>query len=197
MNSLLCYSTNFEMSAEGIHMIKIHEGCLLQSYHDGEKYSIGYGHHDMTIEEGMVISQWKADQYLKDDIAWVNRELNHIVQECFSGKAVVIPQELLDAIGDMVYRCGGTTLRESEFYRRLMRCRVVEGQILQEDYLFTASAVVNFNVTNLGTQNRQQHLYALLVNKTYPVGKINYEKFVMPTEVNPIECQKDTVENNE
>lgn len=163
-------------------MIKIHEGCLLHSYLDGEHYAIGYGHHEPGIEEGMTITQWRADQYLKKDIAWVNRELNHIIPECFGDKEVEIPQVLLDAIGDMVFRCGGTTMRESEFYKRLMQCRVKDGQIIMEDYIFTAAAVRDYNVSNLGTQNRQKHLYTLLIDKIYPVGKVNYEIFVAPVD---------------
>lgn len=55
----------------GLELLKKFEGCRLKAYKlKGERnYTIGYGHSDSNIKAGTVITQVKADEYLKQDLA--------------------------------------------------------------------------------------------------------------------------------
>ena len=57
-----------KISGEGIALIKIFEGCKLESYRCAANVvTIGYGH-IKTAKEGMVISQEEAEDLLMQDI---------------------------------------------------------------------------------------------------------------------------------
>lgn len=55
----------------GLTLLKSLEGCRLKAYKlKGERnYTIGYGHSDASIKEGMCITQSQADNYLINDLA--------------------------------------------------------------------------------------------------------------------------------
>lgn len=60
-----------KINNEGLTLLKSLEGCRLKAYKlKGERnYTIGYGHSDSTIKEGMCITQAQADSYLVNDLA--------------------------------------------------------------------------------------------------------------------------------
>ena len=61
-----------KISAEGLALIKAHEGCKLTAYKavSTEKYyTIGYGHYGADVTKGMKITQAQADAYLVSDLA--------------------------------------------------------------------------------------------------------------------------------
>ena len=61
-----------KISAEGLALIKAHEGCKLTAYKavSTEKYyTIGYGHYGADVKKGMKITQAQADAYLVSDLA--------------------------------------------------------------------------------------------------------------------------------
>lgn len=179
------------MSIQGINMIKAHEGCLLNAYPDdpeGLVCSVGYGHHSRDFVPGQEITVQLAEIYLQEDVAWINRELSlHVVPEIQAGRKIpaFIPQVLLDAIGDMIFRTGGTTFKASLVMERLKKCRTdMNGMILAEDYRFMAAAIRNYEIPvggqkEIGITIRQNQLYDLTINGNYGSTQINYRKFEM------------------
>ena len=58
------------ISSEGLEFIKQHEGLYLHAYDDGVGVmTIGYGHTGKDVKKGMVITEEKATDLLKKDIA--------------------------------------------------------------------------------------------------------------------------------
>lgn len=179
------------MSIQGINMIKAHEGCLLNAYPDdpeGLVCSVGYGHHSRDLVPGQEITVQIAELYLQEDVAWINRELSlHVVPEIQAGRKIpaFIPQVLLDAIGDMIFRTGGTTFKASLVMERLKKCRTdMNGMILAEDYRFMAAAIRNYEIPvggqkEVGITIRQNQLYDLTINGNYGSTLVNFQKLEM------------------
>lgn len=74
-------------SANGIALIKKHEGLRLKAYRcPAGKWTIGYGH-TAGVKEGMVITEQQAEAFLKQDLRTaeiaVNRHLSSINQNQF------------------------------------------------------------------------------------------------------------------
>lgn len=66
------------LSKVGLKFIMQHEGCRLSAYKDiGGIYTIGYGH-TKGVKAGMIIDQFTAEQYLINDIAEVEKQVNKI-----------------------------------------------------------------------------------------------------------------------
>jgi len=66
------------LSKAGLNFIMQHEGCKLAAYKDvGGVYTIGYGH-AKGVKAGMVIDKFTAEQYLVNDIAEVEKQVNKV-----------------------------------------------------------------------------------------------------------------------
>ena len=50
-------------------------------------------------------------------------------------------QNFIDGLADLVYNCGETGVKKSEFYKRLLKCRVKDGKVNPNDLNFTVAAV--------------------------------------------------------
>lgn len=73
-----------KINSLGLSLLKSLEGCRLKAYKlKGERnYTIGYGHSDATIKEGMCITQMQADNYLANDLAkFENYVTNYAVKK--------------------------------------------------------------------------------------------------------------------
>ena len=82
--------------------IKEFEGCKLQAYQDAAGvWTIGYGH-TYNVREGDRISQWYADDLLKDDIENVERQLMAL----HDSEVLDMTQEQLDAVVSFVFNLG-------------------------------------------------------------------------------------------
>ena len=80
--------------------IKEFEGCKLQAYQDAAGvWTIGYGH-TYNVREGDRISQWYADDLLKDDIENVERQLMAL----HDSEVLDMTQEQLDAVVSFVFK---------------------------------------------------------------------------------------------
>ena len=104
------------ISEVGLDLIKLHEGCKLVAYPDpgsgGDPWTIGYGHTGSNIGPGLHISQEQADDYLRNDLAWVEKCINNSVK-------VDLTQGEFDALCSFVYNLGCSALGKSTLLAKL------------------------------------------------------------------------------
>ena len=101
-------------SQTGIDLIKRYEGCRLEAYKalPTEKYyTIGYGHYGSDIKQGMVISQSRAEQLLKNDLASFEKYVNNLTFN--------LNQNQFDALVSFTYNCGPGNLKKLVANRNL------------------------------------------------------------------------------
>ena len=64
------------LSQNGVNFIKSHEALRLKAYQDSKGvWTIGWGH-TKNVHPGDVITREQAEQFIRDDFAWVERTLN-------------------------------------------------------------------------------------------------------------------------
>lgn len=93
-----------EISKKGIDLIKKFEGCSLKAYKDANGYSVGYGHFGVSADT--VITQAQADEYLKNDIAWVRKAIEKW------DSIYHFSQNEIDALASFTYNCGTGSLAQ-------------------------------------------------------------------------------------
>ena len=70
-----------EINAAGLALLKSFESCRLNSYQDQRGiWTIGWGHVDSTVVQGMTLTQDQADAYLKKDLEKFY-QLDHYISE--------------------------------------------------------------------------------------------------------------------
>lgn len=91
-------------SNKGIELIKSFEGCHLASYKcPSGVWTIGYGH-TAGVYKGMSITQAKADEYLKADLAKYEKYV--------SNTGLKLNQNQFDALVSFTYNCGQSNLKK-------------------------------------------------------------------------------------
>jgi lysozyme len=86
-------------SKDGLHLTEQFEGCRLSAYQDsGGLWTIGYGH-TAGVHPGMSCTQAQAEQWLAEDIAWAESQVNRLVR-------VALTQDEFDALVDFTFNCG-------------------------------------------------------------------------------------------
>tara|TARA_Y100001951_G_C11261875_1_gene253002 strand:- start:782 stop:1237 length:456 start_codon:yes stop_codon:yes gene_type:complete len=101
-----------EISQEGLSLIKKFEGCKLQSYKCAAGvWTIGYGSTN-GIEEGMKISQERADMLLLEDVEIFEEAVNELVK-------VPLEQNQYDALVTWTFNLGPTNLKNSTLLKVL------------------------------------------------------------------------------
>ena len=128
---------NYKMSSSGKEDIMFRESCSLTVYKDNNGYSIGYGHKLKKGENYKKITQAKAKELFNKDIAWVDASINRILKDIKWKPS----QNFIDGLGDLIYNCGESGVKKSEFYKRLLRCRVKNGKVNQNDLNYTIAAI--------------------------------------------------------
>lgn len=113
------------------------ESCSLTVYKDNKGYSIGYGHRLKKGENYKKISKAKAEQLFREDIKCVEVSINRILKNVKFKPT----QNFIDGLADLIYNCGESGVKKSEFYKRLCRCRVKNGKVNQNDLNYTIAAV--------------------------------------------------------
>lgn len=89
-----------------IDFIKKSEGCSLIAYKcPSGVLTIGYGH-TKDVQSGDKITQYQAEQYLKEDLA----PAEAIANKC---KRVSVSQGRFDAVVDFIYNCGAANWQAS------------------------------------------------------------------------------------
>ena len=88
-----------------INAIKRFESCRLGAYQDSAGvWTIGYGH-TSGVKRGDRITQYQAEQFLRDDLVKFEREAD----KCRG----IITQGQYDAILDFIYNCGPGNFKSS------------------------------------------------------------------------------------
>lgn len=101
------------MRLQDIEMIKEHEGLRLNAYlpTKNDVWTIGYGH-TKTAHKGMIITQERAEQLLREDIKWVEKAIRENVK-------VPLTQNQYDALGSLIYNIGAGAFSKSTLLSRL------------------------------------------------------------------------------
>tara|TARA_Y100001970_G_C14217721_1_gene850676 strand:+ start:702 stop:1163 length:462 start_codon:yes stop_codon:yes gene_type:complete len=104
--------SNMEISQEGLSLIKKFEGCELESYKCAAGvWTIGYGS-TKGVEEGMEISQERADMLLLEDVEVFEEAVSKLVE-------VPLEQNQFDALVSWTFNLGSTNLQNSTLLKVL------------------------------------------------------------------------------
>ena len=110
-----------------IEKIKEFEGCMLQACQDAAGvWTIGYGH-TYNVRQGDTISQWFADDMLREDLENVERQL----MELHDPEVLHMTQQQLDAVVSFVFNLGIKRWQYSTL-RRLIMLKKPKGVIQKE-----------------------------------------------------------------
>jgi lysozyme len=98
-------------SRKGIQLTESFEGLSLESYQDlGGIWTIGYGHTGSGVGPGMACTQAQAEQWLEQDYAWAEGEVNAMV-------GIQPTQGEFDALTDFTFNCGRWNFDHSTLLR--------------------------------------------------------------------------------
>ena len=104
--------SNMNISQEGLSLIKKFEGCKLESYKCAAGvWTIGFGS-TSGVEEGMKISQERADMLLLEDVEVFEEAVNNLVE-------VDLEQNQFDALVAWTFNLGSTNLKNSTLLKVL------------------------------------------------------------------------------
>ena len=106
-----------KISQKGIDFIKSHEALRLKAYQDSKGvWTIGWGH-TKNVHPGDVITREQAEQFIRDDFAWVERTLN---ADLVSGRdKPLVTQNEFDALCSLVFNIGSNAYLESTVRRKI------------------------------------------------------------------------------
>lgn len=103
------------ISQRGLDAIKRHEGLRLHAYPDpasgGDPWTIGYGRAH-GVEKGQTITAETAEQYLREDLQWVEDAIKETV-------TAPITQGQYDALCSLIYNIGEGAWRGSTMLKRI------------------------------------------------------------------------------
>ena len=112
-------------SATLINAIKRFESCVLTAYQDtAGVWTIGYGH-TAGVKKGDKITQYQAEQFLKEDLA----KFEAVADKCKR----ISTQGKYDAILDFIYNCGPGNFNSSTL-KKYIECGKATWEI-QEQFL--------------------------------------------------------------
>ena len=104
-----------QISELALEKIKAFEGCRLQAYQDAaEVWTIGYGH-TKDVKPGDKISQYWADDCLRQDIEAVEAQIEKL--------DLTLSQPQLDALVSFVFNIGIGKFKESTLLRYIREGR--------------------------------------------------------------------------
>lgn len=105
------------ISKQGIDFIKSHEALRLKAYQDSKGvWTIGWGH-TKNVHPGDVITREQAEQFIRDDFAWVERTLN---ADLVAGRdKPLVTQNEFDALCSLVFNIGSDAYLESTVRRKI------------------------------------------------------------------------------
>lgn len=155
--SMSCHA--YEISEAGKAFIKEHESLVLTV----DKYNqIGYGHLYKKGEKvKKQITKAEAEQLFNKDIAEVNASINRLLSKF---KNIKFSQNFIDGLGSLIYNCGEEGVKQSDFYARLLRCRLKNNNIHKQDFEYTLVAVKTMRCNSYkGLKIRRQNEYKLMV----------------------------------
>ena len=106
-----------KLSQKGVDFIKSHEALRLKAYQDSKGvWTIGWGH-TKDVHPGDVITREQAEQFIRDDFAWVERVLN---ADLVSGRdKPLVTQNEFDALCSLVFNIGSQAYLDSTVRRKI------------------------------------------------------------------------------
>ena len=88
------------MSEDGMRVLQHYEDCHLEAYKcPAGIWTIGWGHTGQDVKPGMVISQSRADELLRQDLASFEADVSKLVK-------VFVTQRQFDALVSFAYNVG-------------------------------------------------------------------------------------------
>ena len=105
------------LSQNGVDFIKSHEALRLKAYQDSKGvWTIGWGH-TKGVKPGDVITREQAEQFIRDDFAWVERTLN---ADLVTGRdKPLVTQNEYDALCSLVFNIGSQAYLDSTVRRKI------------------------------------------------------------------------------
>ena len=105
------------LSQNGVNFIKSHEALRLKAYQDSKGvWTIGWGH-TKGVKPGDVITREQAEQFIRDDFAWVERILN---ADLVTGRdKPLVTQNEFDALCSLVFNIGSDAYLDSTVRRKI------------------------------------------------------------------------------
>lgn len=101
-----------KITKNGLDIIKIFESCRLKAYRcPSNILTIGWGHTGKDVTENMVISQFKADYLLQQDVKERELQINEL--------KLNLNQNQYDSLVSLVYNIGIGTFKRSGLYKML------------------------------------------------------------------------------
>lgn len=142
-----------KISQAGIDAIKRHEGLRLTAYPDpasgGDPWTIGYGH-TRDVERGQTITAAQAEQFLREDLEWV--------ETCIERNVVApLTQGQYDALCSLIFNIGQAAFTKSTLMR-LLNQRDYAGAAQQFERWNIAAGQVNLGLTNRRAAERAMFL---------------------------------------
>lgn len=99
-------------SPEGLALIKRYEGCRLKAYKcPAGVWTVGYGH-TKGVTSAMAITQAQADQFLQEDIAPIESQLNDL--------QINFRQGQFDALVSFIFNLGIGNFNKSTLKNRII-----------------------------------------------------------------------------
>jgi GH24 family phage-related lysozyme (muramidase) len=143
----------YHVSEFGKKFIKKEESCRLIAYQDGNGYSIGYGHHGKDVYDGMEITMDEAEAFFQQDIEKVEASLNRLLKNFDCN----FKQGFVDGMASLIYNCGESGIRRSEFYAKLRKCRIRSGIIDESDIRWTIGHVKKKDANTHRSRRHREH----------------------------------------
>lgn len=144
-----------------IKLIQKYEKCKLVAYPDAGGWTIGWGHHGKDVFEGMMISKEEADELFKKDMKkyapCVKRLISALPYE------YEFSQGFIDGLFSLVYNCGESGVMNTPFYKRLMKCRVIDGIMNEDDFNYTLEGVKISKIPTKYHEKRRIEEYNLMI----------------------------------
>lgn len=171
------------ISQSGLDAIKRHEGLRLHAYPDpatgGEPWTIGYGRaHGIT--QGQQISAETAEQYLREDVEWVEDAIRETV-------TAPLTQAQFDALCSLIYNIGEGAWRKSTMLKK----------INAKNYLGAAQEFVRWNLAAgkvmPGLTNRRVLEQRMFESEGLPGDDVIRNEPKVNTSPEPVEKQPKTI----
>lgn len=165
---LLCLITislaakTYTISENGMEFIKQYEKCVLTAYADGGGWSIGYGHHGEDVVEGMTITKEQANKFFAEDIKKVSASVKRLIEAL--PYEYEFSQGFIDGMFSLVYNCGEGGVKSSTFYQRLLKCRVIDGEMNDEDFKYTIAGVKESKISAPGHVKRRYDEHVMMLS---------------------------------
>lgn len=132
------------ISAAGIAHIKHFEGCKLKSYYCvAGRCTIGYGHTGPDVKPGMVITEARAEEFLRQDLAKAEKAVAELVK-------VPLTDGQHAAVVDLVFNVGRDAFAKSTLLKLLNQREYGKAADQLMRWVHSGSAVIS------GLQRRRQ-----------------------------------------